>query len=224
MRNILKLTRLDFRTVQPYLTGRTILVLLVSMGIFVFFTDGSVAMIAMVMAIGSMFVSYPFAVGEQNGIDTLYATLPLGRQTVVAGRYLFALGMNAAAGVVAYCLLSAAALVRRAPFDPGEALAVLGASFVLFTLTGALQLPLYFRLGYARAKMLAYLPYILVPLLAVGATTLMGDGRWAEAGQRALDAAAANPTMTALAAVVVWVELMALSVSRSLAAYRRREF
>ncbi len=223
MRNALKLTCLDFRTVQPYLTGRTILVLLASMGIFLFFTDGGTAMIAMVMAIGSMFVSYPFAVGEQNGIDTLYATLPLGRRAVVAGRYLFALGMNAAAGVVSYCLLSAAALVRRIPFDPNEALAVLMASFVLFTLTGALQLPLYFRLGYARAKMLAYLPYILLPLMAVGATTLMGDGRWAEVGQRVLGAMTANPVVTALAALAVWAGLLALSVWRSLAAYRRRE-
>jgi hypothetical protein len=45
-------------------------------------------------------VTYPFAVGEKNGIDSLYIFLGINRETVVIGRYLYALVID-----LAFCLL-----------------------------------------------------------------------------------------------------------------------
>ena len=90
MNKVMNFVKLDFMTIKPYLTLKNLFIVL-GVATFLAYSNKSVmAPLSMVIAFITLYMSYPFAVGEQNGIDPLYITLGLDRSTVVLGRYLWA--------------------------------------------------------------------------------------------------------------------------------------
>ena len=224
MSDAMRITRLDFQTIKPYATARTLFAMLILLGVFAFLTNSGATGICILMAMGSFYVAYPFAVGEQNGIDTLYATLPIARGRVVTGRYLFALCTNLLFGSIAYGVLGVITLLRGAAFDWGQNGAVAISAFVVFTLIQAIQLPIFFRYGYARAKMMAYLPFIGVPIVEILGSELLKNERYHQLALQFLDMVAANPVLSATVAAGLWLVLMALSLAVSQQQYGKRDF
>jgi hypothetical protein len=224
MANTLDFVRLDFRTVKPYATIKNLVIFLMIAGVFIFFTDSGSATIGILMAAGSMYVSYPFAVGEQNGIDTLYATLPITRGRVVSGRYVFAICADLLAGAFAFAVLYVFSVLRAMPFDALQALAVLGASLLLFSLIQAVQLPIYFRYGYAKAKMLAYLPYLGAPLLVLASTELLKNEAWRQPALELWSQVTSNVALSVALVAAIWLVLISLSCQISKSVYSRRDF
>jgi hypothetical protein len=115
-------------------------------------------MVMMMMLAGS----YPFIYGEQYGLDTLYATLPLNRKTVVTGHYLFASVMALVSGLLvllgSWVLSLALGLEYLLKNELANTLILVAA----FAFVVALQFPLYFRLGYMKARFIAVIPMIIV--------------------------------------------------------------
>ena len=75
MHKALSFAKLDFVTIKPYLTLKN-LVILIGVSLIMSWNEGpSPAVSAIVMMFGILYISYPFAVGEQNGIDSLYAMI-----------------------------------------------------------------------------------------------------------------------------------------------------
>lgn len=224
MPDAIRITKLDFQTIKPYATAKTLFAMLFVLAIFAFLTDSGAMGICMLMAMCSFYVSYPFAVGEQNGIDTLYATLPVARSRVVTGRYLFAFCTTLLSGVVAYGLLGVITMLRGLAFDWAQNGVVTIAAFVVFTLIQAIQVPLFFRYGYARSKMLAYLPFAGIPVIVLLGSELLKNETYHQFALRAMDLAAANPAVSIAAGVALWLVLMALSLTISQHVYSKRDF
>ncbi len=86
----LAFARLDFITIKPYLTVKNLIIFAMVAAAINLYMGGS-ASIGIIMAYATVYVSYPFALGEKNGVDMLYSTLSISRGNVVAGRYIFAL-------------------------------------------------------------------------------------------------------------------------------------
>ena len=154
--------RLDFMTVKPYFTPKNLLIF-AGVALFISTMGGSVSSAVQVgLMLGTIFVSYPFAVGEKNGMDALYTTLSVSRKNVVLGRYVFTLAMNLCA-VVFSLLLALAGLLASRLFGnspaSSDALWATLALAAIFLIVQAMQLPIYFKLGYAKAKFLSILPF-----------------------------------------------------------------
>ena len=164
MRKALTFARLDFLTLKPFITWKVLLAG-VLMPVFLVWSNRSFpfAMSTIVM-MGALYVSYPFAVGEKNGIDSLYATLSIGRSAVVLGRYVFSLLLNLCAGVLAYGIVFVSCLVLNIPFAPLEALLILLVLLGVFIFSQAFQLPVFFKLGHTKGKFISYLPFFILPL------------------------------------------------------------
>ncbi len=223
MHNAMLFMRLDYQTIKPYLSLKNMLLFAV---VFIFIgwgTGSQATVIGMMMMYGMIYASYPFAVGEKNGIDALYATLPLTRCDVVRGRYFFVLMLNAAAGVLSLAVSAGLALARGDAFNVPEALFTVLACFLLYTFAQAVQLPLYFRLGYAKAKALAYLPLVAMPAVVI----LISGFAVADAPPRffadALNWLSANMGVVLAGAVLVWMAAMAASIALSQRFYRARD-
>lgn len=97
------------------------------------------------------------AVEDKDKTETLIASLPVRRVTIVGGRYLLAGLLTLAGGAVAFGLLvPLSRLAKRVPMsmDPGLMLSVDGAAgYLLFVvLLVALFLPFYFGLGLGRGS------------------------------------------------------------------------
>jgi hypothetical protein len=223
MSKLLLFVRLDALTIKPYFTKKALLLYLL-IGLILAVAVSSSGLSGLLIGLGYMFAGYPFAVGEKSNMDALYMTLAVPRRTVVLGRYVFTLALDVAivfAGVVLQGIVFRA-LGREINL---AALVVLIVGLLeLLTLLQLLQLPIYFKLGYTKAKMLASLP-----LLGLGAIILLFNflfqnspvytqlarvGEWI--GQ--------NPVPASLADVLLWLILLAASLYFSLAFYNKRDF
>ena len=172
MSNIARFVRLDVFAVRPYARA---LALVVGMLIVIAFAarfEPLVAVVTVTMSSLLLFPSYLFALDERAGLDRLYGILPTARRTVVTGRYttlllgvLFALAVGTGLGLVL-------SLVFHTSLEGlGVTLALLAAASVALL---AIQVPLFFRFGYLRARFVSYV--IVLGLAAIPAGLISVDG------------------------------------------------
>ncbi len=135
------------------------LVLIVVVGI-VLPVPGMAVLTSAVVA--SMMISAPFLGDERGRLETLYGVLPLSRSDVVGGRALAIVVYYLVASVIAVVMTAVVGVVRGSivPLElMGVALAV---SFAFIGLAMSVQLPVLFRVGYSRGRLVAYAPALIV--------------------------------------------------------------
>lgn len=172
---ISSLIRMDFYLLKPY--KKSLLVLLaLAAGMTVGFE--STAMLSSYLMFSLIMVTmYPFSIGETNRIDTLYATLPLKRRSVVVGRYVFALCLEVITILLAIALSFVFSFFTSFEFVFKENLLVLCVMSFALSFMVSVQFPIYFKLGYNKAKMIAYLPMLLIFFVVmVGSNSLKSSG------------------------------------------------
>ncbi len=166
---------LDFYTLKPYFTLKNLLIY-AGMAVFFGFTSKNVFAMngALFMMIGINVLSL-FAVGEQNGIDALYLTLPLDREKVVKGRYVFTFLLCIIMGIVGGIFTSLFGFAFFPGFsfaDVGENAVSIVALLLVYLVILMVQLPIFFRMGYQKAKGYAMLPFflpaVIIALIALG--------------------------------------------------------
>ncbi len=225
MNDTLALTRLDFAILSSNLRFPALALLGGCVVLLSMVGNGGTAGMGMMMAITALFASYPFAIGEKSGIDVLYTTLRLSRRSVVTGRYLFALACDLLALAVVYTLSLVTGLALRPDqFDPLGLLITGLVLFGVFSLVQAVQLPMFFKLGYTKAKFLAYTPLVALPVILLLVVTV-SQSLLAETQLIGLTAWTMShlPIVIPLL-IVIWMGLMLASFRLSNRFYARREF
>ncbi|MDR3084788.1 MAG: ABC-2 transporter permease [Christensenellaceae bacterium] len=237
MRNkIFALLRLDFATVRPYFGWKQGLLYLAVVLLLTFFTarDGSSAGSGSIAGILAVFAvlnaSLPFNLAERNNLDVLYASLSVSRKQLVLGRYGFSL-LSVLGALLAGAALSFLIWAGTGLGGPSWALEYFSAAlalFLLFSLVLFVQLPVYFKLGYTKAKLLSYLPILLM------AASVAALGGWQAGGESAalrLELIAAwlktnpgAPLVLGITLAALWLLLGALSCHLSIRFYERRDF
>lgn len=167
MSDVVAMTRLDLLSSRPYVKQG--LMLVAAAGVVALVMDDATIVLPMIAMYAILMSSYPFAIGDKNDLDTLYAVVPVRRSAQLVGRYLYALvlfGFALAAGVV---LLVAATLLKGAELpDASEAAILASVCFALFAVMVALQYPIYIVLGYMRARLAGMLPFLLLVVVGMG--------------------------------------------------------
>jgi hypothetical protein len=165
MTAVARMVMLDLRTVTPY--RKQILAVFALM--IVLFANRPVALTpALVLLFTTTIAAYPFNVGDKAGLPTLYATLPLGRRTVVLGHYAWALACYLGTLFTGMALGLLLARLESEPFDGRTLAAVLTVSWGTFAVNVAVQFPLFIRYGYTRTNLLStVLPLAFVAMLVV---------------------------------------------------------
>lgn len=220
---ILKVAVLDYKTIKPYLTLKNLFIVLGVTFFLAFVNKNTLIPLSMVSVFVTIYLSYPFAVGEQNGIDPLYRILGLTRKEVVLGRYLWAFSMNLIGilfGVLLSLLLS---VLLSLPFDFKEAGAMLLGLFFIFSLMQAFQFPLFFKLGYMKAKTVSYLPFMLLGGVFVVLSGFL-DKIPLSFLMNAETFFRESFGLVLLLAFLVWGVFQSLSVLFSLQGYEKRSF
>ncbi len=113
-----------------------------------------------------LLVSAPFLGDERGRLDTLYGVLPISRRSIVVGRTLAILVLFVIAAGIANATTLIVAAVRGGSPDPQLLLIVNAAAFALVGLSACLQLPVLFRVGYSRGRLMAYAPALVIAGLA----------------------------------------------------------
>lgn len=222
MNTIFRFVCLDFRTIKPFRKSIYILILTpIVIGIALKSTSVLAGIFMMEFTI---IMSYPFSIGEKNGLDVFYATLPLRRRSVVIGRYAFALIMEIV-GVISVFLISIlmSIIFKDINTDIQEILFSLCVLFVIFAAVISLQYPLFFKLGYNRARIAAYIPLLAIFLLVMFVVNIQGKSASSSNPNTFGTALSAKPYLIGALLVGTGVLLFALSCALACAWYEKRE-
>ncbi|WP_413320285.1 ABC-2 transporter permease [Agrococcus sp. 1P02AA] len=116
--------------------------------------------------IASLTVSTPFLGDERGQLDTLYGVMPVSRRTVVVGRALAVLAFTLAAFALALVVTLAVAATRGSMPAAEILILAFAVAFAFVGLSMSIQLPVLFRLGYTRGRLIAYAPALAVAAVA----------------------------------------------------------
>lgn len=224
MNRTLSFAKLDYITIKPYLTLKNMFIFLFLFAFIGYGTGEPTLMISMLMMYSTIYASYPFAVGDKNGIDTLYATLPIAKRNIVMGRYIFSLCLNIIVGVVTLVISAILMTALRKGFDWEETFITILICFALFSILEAVQLPIYFKLGYAKAKFLAYLPLAAFPAAVMALSAFVGKGSFLPFIESMFLWIQINSLLAIILIAIIWVLIMLFSGLLSYGFYKKREF
>ena len=224
MSKLLSFVKLDFITLKPYLTTKNLIILLIVATVFSVNKTDEATILGLIMAFALMYSSYPFAVGEKNGIDALYAMLPVSKNNIVLGRYVFFIILDIMSGITACLLLFGIKTIMNHSFNLAVTLLSALVIFIIFSIFQAIQFPIYFKLGYAKAKFLAYTPFIIFPLIAIIIGSRFSDADIGIFVGNFVSWISHNQFFTAVISIIIWFIIMFISYSISLSFYKKREF
>lgn len=108
-----------------------------------------------------------FSIQEKYGLERLYSSLAITKKTFVLGRYLstifnFVIGF-AVSVVMSFCFFA----YNGRAMKLYEILTAFCLSLFVFSFILAVQLPIYFRVGYSKGRYLSLLPFIAVFGIAI---------------------------------------------------------
>lgn len=149
-----------------------------------------------------------FAYDKQAKWDVYGLALPVGRTKTVASRYLVVLILTAMAGALTIALGAAMSLSGRMEEPLGQYLLTCAIFVVFATVINAMMLPLLYKFGSERARMMLFGIMGVIALLAVVFLMPLGGLEWLQSlGEPTLEQIAVLPAV----AVVSGVVLLALS-------------
>lgn len=163
MSKIAAFVQLDLLTLQPYY--KSVFAILATGSVFGIVQRDAYAMAAICLVYALLLVAYPFTIGDKYALDVLYGTLAIRRSTIVYGRYTLVVLLYAAVAVCAVALTYGMAMLLGFSFSWPAMTMLVAVFFLFFALAAGLQLPIFFKLGYTKAKLITYVPLVLVPLV-----------------------------------------------------------
>jgi hypothetical protein len=217
-------------TVKPYLTVKNMLIY-AAVALFLTITSENAASgMGVGLMLSTLFVGYPFAVGEKSNMDALYITLSVDRKSVVLGRYVYTLTLNLCAVLLATILAAAGTFIAKSfgfSTGVGSPLASIVTLSALFIIIQSIQLPLFFKFGYTKAKFFSIVPYIamMVGYMAIMMLPNIIEQPFADSGfAKLLTVAFENAAISVVLVAAGMILIVFVSYKLSSVFYRKREF
>lgn len=207
MNSILKSMRLDHDILKVYY--RTFLLAAYGLAILIsVLTQKTGYMMVIVMAISPPFVGLIFWLYEKNNLSKLYGILPLGKNEVVIGRYLYALAFGSANCIAASILAYIISWIVNSRMSQLEFLTFACASFVYFCLYIAVEFPIYFGFTLTKVYIFSNVPLYLA---VVAGAYLFRKDNLLQQSQGVIQYLTANPNMIWVAGLGLGLLLILIS-------------
>lgn len=160
MNNVFKSVKLDHYILKPYYKMLIWLYLVATL--VGFLTRLPELTIFVVMMITAPFIGAYFSVYEKNNLSKLYGILPIRRNEVVIGRYLYALLFGVATLIISALIAYILSLIHNTGLNSFEFIVFLSSSFFFFSLFVAVEFLVYFKFSFSKAYVITSLPFYLV--------------------------------------------------------------
>lgn len=165
MKDIKKIVNLDYISIKPYFTLKNLIIMIFLYLVYFFVTSNPLTANSAILIFSIIYSSYPFLIGEEAGIDSLYRIFGIKSEKVVLGRYVFALLLFIFALLISMVFsIIFSFFVETA--DIREFLATSLAYLLVYLVFISLKYPLYFKFGYKKAKSISALTFVLIGLLS----------------------------------------------------------
>ena len=165
MSSSLKMARLDYFTFKSQFVSHAVLVLMIIMFSimgFSFITLGIT--VAWFVALLSMNI---FAVQEKNEMEQLYISLPFSLENIICGRYIFIFANYIFAVIFSIVIEVLVSFFQNKNVNYADILFGTCISLSMFTIITSIQIPIYFKVGYTKAKVWGMIPFVSVMAICV---------------------------------------------------------
>lgn len=211
MNGSLKMVKLDFFTMKAQLATYLSLVFIVLM--FGFMNSSLVTLCITGAWYVALLSTNIFALQEKNNLDRLYGSVSVQLQDIVVGRYIYVFLNYAVAFIVVIVLYAGFAFFQGKAFYVTDAMLGLSVSFLVFSMISGGQMPIFFNIGYIKAKEWSMVP--LVSVMALVALPIFVPALLDMLMQ-------ANQALLIVGGILVGCLIQFLSCRISIAAYRKR--
>ena len=165
MKDINKIVNLDYISIKPYFTLKNLIIMIFLYLVYFFVTSNPLTANSAILIFSIVYSSYPFLIGEEAGIDSLYRIFGIKSEKVVLGRYIFALVLFIFALLISMVFsIIFSFFVETA--DIREFLATSLAYLLVYLIFISFKYPLYFKFGYKKAKSISALTFAFIGLLS----------------------------------------------------------
>ena len=165
MKDIKKIVNLDYISIKPYFTLKNLIIMICLYLVYFFITSNPLTANSAILIFSIVYSSYPFLIGEEAGIDSLYRIFGIKSEKVVLGRYVFALLLFIFALLISIVFSTIFSFFVETA-DIREFLATSLAYLLVYLIFISLKYPLYFKFGYKKAKSISALTFVLIGLLS----------------------------------------------------------
>lgn len=165
MTSALKMAKLDLFTMKSQFAGYLMLVLFVLMSGYM---GSSMTILGINIAwFTALMSSNIFMIQEKNNLNRLYGSVSLSLKDIMLGRYLFVNLSHILSFVLAIIMYFLLIVFQHKIFDLSGAFLGFSISFLVFSAMTGMQTPLFFRIGYIKARGWFMLIFSMIMVLAL---------------------------------------------------------
>lgn len=217
MKDIKKIVNLDYISIKPYFTLKNLIIMICLYLVYFFITSNPLTANSAILIFSIVYSSYPFLIGEEAGIDSLYRIFGIKSEKVVLGRYVFALLLFIFALLISMVFsIIFSFFVETA--DIREFLATSLAYLLIYLVFISFKYPLYFKFGYKKAKSISALTFVLIGLLSFLVMALK------DSLNKFFILMENNIFMTLLISLILVLVIVFISIKSSQKFYKNRDF
>lgn len=218
MLKILKIIQLDLLAIKPYLTMKNLVIYL---GFFVFYAvtmKNAEIVFTLIAVFSALYITYPFLVTDEAGLDSLYTIFGISGSNIVTGRYGFLFLVNLIVIMASGLLYIILSFILSKEFTwTSLCWSILGAGLAS-TLLSFIQLPFLFKFAYKKAKLIIYVSIMTLSILIYGLVMVLSQTNLL------IHILELPSGILALIGLIVYGLLFLLSYKSSLWAYRHKEY
>lgn len=165
MNGAFRIAKLDFFTMKSQAVLYAIMVLIIVMFSIM---DSSITVSFITGAwFTALMASNIFVIQEKNNLNRLYSSVSVELKDIVLGRYIFAFSNYVISLVTVIAVSLIVSLFRDMFIDVSNILLGFSLSLLIYSIITGIQMPLFFKLGYTKAKIWAVVPFLVVMLLVI---------------------------------------------------------
>ncbi len=158
MTSVLKIIKLDYALIKPYI--KIILIALLSPIVIMFTMKDVISGTLFCMCIMAMTSGYTFSVAEKNDLSRLYGLLPISRNDIVTGKYLFIFIEGIILNLIGISANAIVLTILKVNFTPGDILVGFSVGHVVYCFFTAVQLPFLFKYGGIKGRFFTFIPFL----------------------------------------------------------------
>lgn len=165
MSNILKLMRLDKALLKPYY--KYFLFIIISPMVMAYGYKDIIQSTIFATVMVAMTSSYTFSIAEKNDLNRLYGLLPVSKNDIVIGRYIF-VALVGLGGILITLVSNLLLLtILKVPLTMDNIVVGIGAAVLMYSISAAIQLPGFFKYGAIKGRLFSFIPLIGLFFLGV---------------------------------------------------------
>jgi len=160
MSNSLKMARLDYFTFKSQIVAYASLVLMIVL--FSIMGSSFVTLAITVSWFVALLSTNIFAIQEKNELERLYASLSFSLKYMICGRYIFIFVNYVLAMFLSIFIGILISITQNRNIDYADVILGIFISLFVFTIITGIQIPIYFRLGYTKARVWSMIPFVSI--------------------------------------------------------------